>query len=449
MAPKKVVQDIIPSSRRSIRSVAVRPKILKVENVEKVEEFSKKTKDEEIEEIFTKKIQKRKSTVNNINKPAGRSSKFLITFGIIFICILIIGISLSLIYTKGIITITPITFNLNIDGNFTAKKDAVSIDQLKYEIVTVSADSHKTIPAINGPLVQTKATGTVILFNTTNLAQKLVAGTKISNTNGLVYRTNNTVTIPPKKTNLGSISVVVIADKTGANYNAKLADLSGDFKIVEYKNTAKYALFYGRSKTDISGGYIGYKKIISPDLQKSTELSLQAELKAKLLAQVAPIIPKDYVLFDNANVVEYKNSEPTTVATGTADISVHGTMSGIIFNKNTLLKYIASKELKLFTTSTYDIKGIEDLKFTLNNSKDFSIAKNTLLIFSLKGPVALTGTFSEDSLRKQLMGVKLTNSNLIFKDYPSISNAYARITPFWMRSFPNSIDNIIIEYKYK
>jgi hypothetical protein len=57
------------------------------------------------------------------------------------------------------------------------------------------------------------------------------------------------------------------------------------------------------------------------------------------------------------------------------------------------------------------------------------------------------GTFSEEQLKNELKGTYLKQSNTIFARYPAIANAYALITPFWMRSFPNSPENIHIEIK--
>ncbi len=445
MASKKILQDIIPSNRRSIRSIPLRNKKIEVK-----EEFDKVKIDKEIkeqEEIIIENPKKKR--VVKIGNSKKQSSKFLILFIIIFVCISIIGIALSLIYTKGIVTITPVILNLDVNGNFTAKKDTVSSDQFKYEVVTVSGDSSKIVSAVNGPLIEMKAKGTVVLFNNSSTPQKLVAGTKLSNTTGLIYRTTSTITIPAKKTLAGNVSVGIIADKTGTNYNAKLLDLTGDFKIVEFKNTAKYSLFYGRLKTDIVDGFFGYKKIVSTDIQKETEIELRDQLKAKLLAQISPIIPKDYVFFDDAYTIEYKTLESLSVSSTTASITTSGVLYGFIFNKNNLLKTVATKETRSFTAETYDINGLQNLKFTLNNSKDFLIKKDTPLIFSLKGPVTLMGTFSEENLKNQLKGISLSESNLVFKNYRSIINAHARITPFWLRSFPNSIEHIIIEYKYK
>lgn len=449
MPAKKVVQDIVPNGKRSIRNIPVkRPKInerlvREIEEDEVVIEKPKKARPLNVDSRVDLRMVE-SATRPPRKPPAKRKSpwKVILYFALVIVCIGLIGTALSLLYTKGIVRVTPIVQNLNVDGTLTVKKDAPA-EQLRYEVVTVSADAKKTVVATDGPAVQTKAKGTATLFNTTAAAQKLVAGTRLSNPAGLVFRTTTTVTIPAK----GSISVGIIADQAGENYNMKLTDLAGDFKIVAYQGTSKYTTMYGRLKTDVTGGFSGTKKIISAEAQKTAELELQAELKSELLAQIYPIVPKGYVLFDNAYTIEYSTSTPSSATAGTADISMRGTINGIIFNSTKLLESVAAKELRTFPTQTYSIKGFEDLKFTISNSKDFSIKKATPLTFTLKGPVTLTGTFSEEKLKNDLKGISLKDSNAVFRTYSAISNAYATITPFWMRSFPNSIEHIRIEYK--
>lgn len=444
MVAKKKVQDIVPGARRSIRSVSLkRPKIDEeiIKEIEEDEVVIEKLKTPRVLDIEDKPIKPSK-------KPVKQKSgiKILISFIVLFVCIALIALALSLLYTKGVVTVTPIVKNLNVDGTLTVKKDAPA-DQLKYEIVTISDESSKSVIAADGPLVQTKAKGTVTLYNNTSTAQKIIAGTRLSNSEDLIFRTTTTVTIPAKKTSPGSISVGVIADQAGANYNTSLTDLTGDFKIVAYKGTSKYTSIYGRIKTEIIGGFSGVKKIISSETQKSAEQELQAELKANLLAQIIPIVPKDYVLFDNAYIIDYQVLEATSSPSGNANITMRGTINGIIFNSDTLLKTIATKNLKTFPAEQYDTKGLQDLKFSISNIKDFSVKKGTPLTFTLNGPVTLIGTFSEERLKKDLINVSLKNSTAVFRSYNAISNAYAVITPFWIRAFPNSIEHIKIEYK--
>jgi hypothetical protein len=453
MPIKKVIQDIISTDRRTIRSVPVRR--LSISSIRDIKE-DRENVGRENPRGKNRIIEEPNEEDRIVRKPkkTKSSSKFLLSFFIVFICIAIIGVALSLLYTKGVVTITPVTQEFNVNGTLTVKKES-GVNDLRYDVITADHESSRTVPATNGPLIQTKAKGTITLYNNyLNTAQKIVAGTRISNSKGLIYRTLTTVSIPGKKvvsgkTVMGSISVAVIADQAGENYNMKAADLAGDFKIVAYKGTPKYSTIYGRIKTEITGGFSGTKKIVSSEILKKTETELKDEIKKELISQIKLIVPKDYTFFDDAYTIEYEVSEPGPIVSGISNFTIKGTIYGLIFNNKNLLKAIALKELKVFPTQSYDIKGLQDLNFEIKNIKDFSPKKGTSLTFSIKGHITLTGTFDEMDLKNNLRGISLKNSNEVFRKYSSISNAYAVITPFWMRAFPNSIDSIIIEYKAK
>ena len=364
-----------------------------------------------------------------------------------FICIAIIGIALSLSYSKAIVTITPKVANFDVNGTFTAKKTPVGTE-LGYEVVTVADELHQTLPATSGPTVETKAKGTAIIYNNFSAtAQTLVAGTRLSDPDGLIYRTTATISVPGKKTVPGSISVAIVADQAGANYNTTLTDLKGDYKIVGYKGTPKYDGFYARLKTDVTGGFSGTKMTVSPDMQKAATAALQSALKESLLLKLKSVVPPGFILYDSAYTIEYTNMDPAMKDASNADIGVKGTAYAAIFKTDNLVKFIAGKEIQKFPSDTYAIKGDSELEFKVSNAKDFSIKKGTPMIFTLKGPISITGTFSEAKLKDELKGIDLKASNAVFGKYTAISNAYALITPFWMRSFPNSTEKIILDYK--
>ena len=440
MAPKKVVQDIVPSTRRSIRSIPI--KRVREEEPEEVEKI------EDVEEEEALPVTPRKRKAPRKPEKKGSGMKTLLVFIIIIVCIGVIATALSLLYTKAVVTIRPKVVPINIDGSFIAKKDIQSDINLSYQVVTAVDEFTKTVPATDGPLVQVKAKGTATLFNGySSTAQKIIAGTRLSSTNGLIYRTTETVTIPGKKTSPGSISVGIIADQAGENYNALLSDLTGDFKIVAFKDTDKYATVYGRLKSDITGGFSGHKKIISADVQKGVAVELQTGLKAKLLSQIASTVPQGFIMFDDAYTIDYQPVSTSTVSSSSAQLSLKGTLYGVIFNSKNLIEYIAKKQIQASQLMTYKIDGLDKLDFKIINSKDFSAKKGTALSFSLDGPINITGTISENDLKKKLLGVKLKDSEYIIMQNTSISGSSVLLTPFWMRSFPSSPEKIIIEYK--
>ncbi len=253
MAIKKIVQDIVPNERRSVRKIVIDreeepvPKITRRRSAPVVED----TDEEEI-------IQ---PTRNRRVKPVGNkgSYKFLITFIVLFVSIGTIILALSLSYSKAIVTITPKVVKFNVEGTFTAKKSDQNSD-LSYSPITVSDSITQTISATKGPLIQTKAKGSVTIYNNySSSSQTLVAGTRISTEDGLIYRTSNTVSVPGKKSTPGAVSVTVVAEKAGDNYNLSISDFKNNLNFPGFKGTAKFTGFYAKLKTSIVGGFYGNK----------------------------------------------------------------------------------------------------------------------------------------------------------------------------------------------
>ncbi len=445
---RKVVQDIVPSSRRTIRNVP--PKHLHVEEAEDEEVIEEEAPVRRAASKAVPLIRKSPPLAPPISRTSpSRKRKFpnvLVTFIVIFVGIAVIAVALSLLYSKAAVTITPKIAKFEVNGTFTAKKEADS-SSLLYDVVTATESMTQSVPATSGPVSEVKAKGTVTLYNEQTVQQKIIAGTRIANDDGQIYRTSATVVIPPGKAGApGTIVVAVLADGAGASYNMALGS-TDKMTIVAYKDTPKYSTVYAKIKTAIAGGYSGTKVTIAAEVQKSAVQSLKDSLAEKLVASAKEKVAKDSVFYPSAYSIEYETPEPVTKTSATADLTVKGTIYAASFKKNSLIKTIAAKELDKFPAPTYDITGLDTLKFSLVNSKDFSAKKGTSAIFSLKGPLTLTGTFSESGLKDELKGTPLKGSNAIFAHYPAIANAYALITPFWMRSFPNSADKIILEIK--
>lgn len=452
---RKVVQDIVPTGRRTIRNLSSRHLDVHEEDGEEVVPIRRTPPSSSIAKAqssrFTPPPIRPRTPVPPYSPSPEKKRRFsgiFLTFFIVFVSVAIIGVALSLLYSKAAVTITPKIAHFDVNGTFTAKKDTdAASGSVTYEVITVSESASQTIPAADGPLIQTKAKGTITFYNVQTTQQKIVAGTRLSNTAGLIYRTSATIIIPPAKSGTpGTVVATLLADVAGAEYNMAITE-DGDFKVVAYKGSAKYTTVYGKMKTAFTGGYSGNKKTISPEVQKAATATLKDTVTTKLLALAKTKVPADSVLYDKAYTIEYVMPDPVAKDTENAEMTVKATYYGAIFKKTGFIKSIAAKELDKFPSPSYTIDGMEDLKFTLVNSKDFSPKKGTPLIFTLKGPITLTGTFSEIGLKNELKGTYLKDSNAIFAKYPSIANAYALITPFWMRSFPNSPEKIIVEIK--
>ncbi len=401
-------------------------------------------------------------TLEKKGKKGKGSMRTPIIIGIICLCIIILAIGWVRATASVIVTPKTQQFSL-LNMPLTAYKEATSSDALSYGVIDVKDEQHGLVPATNGPAMEVKAKGTVILYNTfTNQSQKIYVGTRLSNTVGKIYLTTKTVTIPgytiaPLKNGTkgkaaGSVPVPVSAEVPGPDYNIVPTDLTGDFKIVAYKGNPKYDTIYGRLNplASISGGFIGNKQIIATSTLAQNYSLLQQTVQTRLIAKAKALVPEGYVLFDGAYSIDYGTLDPKP-ASSSADIGVTASFHGILFRQHDLTRVIGkNKKIDIdaaFPDNQYTEKNMNSLAFTMVNPKSFSFASSTPLSFSLTGNYSAVASIDTQDLVKHLIGRSMAQGKALFNEYHAIAEIHATISPFWRFTFPDSSNRITVTQK--
>lgn len=436
---KKKLQDVVPPTRSIRNIVKDKPAARRIPKSERFEEGETYTVEQYREEVLQEEHPKR-----------ARSGRKLVITGIVVLSIAVLAFAFSLIYASATVKITPKSENVSVSGTYTAKKDAKPTE-LQYEVMTLTKQRGEVVPATSGEHVETKARGTVVLYNAySSSPQMLVVNTRLENTKGQIYRTEKAVTIPGYK-NMegrivpGTIEVSVLASEPGSAYNMELTDLTGDFKVTAFKGDPKYEAFYGRLKSDITGGYVGVNKIIAPQVASSTRAQMRNQLKTDIIAEAKAQTPEGFVLYDDAIMVEFSSLANTQKTNQEVIMNEKATLYGVMLKEEELNKFIATKELQKFANGKVDGNGIEDLDFTIINSKDFNPRLGTQLSFSVKGDYRLIGEFPESELKSKLKGTTVKDIAGVLSQYGTISSADVILRPFWKRTFPLREDRITIE----
>lgn len=345
----------------------------------------------------------------------------------------------------------PKVLPVSVNGTYIAQNPPVA-GTLTYELATLRGTASNNVPAASGPQVSTKAQGKVTLYNSySSQAQRLIAGTRLANDSGKIYRLTSSIVIPGYSQNggaisAGTVSAAIQADLPGDSYNISRSDSPSDFKIVAYKDTAKYDSIFGRIASDVSGGFVGTKKTVSPALLASTTARLKAELTASLAAQAKAAVPPGYIMYDKAYVTSF--SAPSTVSAGTdsAKVTIQGTIYGILFKRSDLIARIAGPQaISSFGTFDYSAPGLETLTFSIANPTDFSPEKKSVLITRLKGDLKLVGTVPVEELKHKFAGATLAQTQDILKPYAAVvESGSGELIPSWTR-VPTDLSRIIIK----
>lgn len=456
------VQDIVTSDRRSIREIAV--KRGSSDPVSKAEK-SRRQKADAGEEVEIKRIKEVKETSEKdpalkLAKPpvlAKKRKKIHPSFVLAVLGIVLLVSGAAFVTTtrlaRATFTLVPKVKTVAVDRTYTFSS-APSASGSSYQLVTLSDIATTSVPATTGAAIQTKSHGTVTIYNTYSAqAQRLVAGSRLANDSGLIYRLSASVVVPGYKAAGGSnipgvATASIVADQAGQNYDITRDSTISDFKFVAYKGSPKYNAIYARLGTEIVGGFIGSKKVVAPALVASTTDILKARLTASLLDRAQKAVPPGYIMYPTGYGTSFGPASVSGGTAYTANVSIQGTLYGVIFKRSDLVATLSGAQtIQSFGTYGYEASGLDSLSMSVINAKDFSPAKKNLLIAGFKGSISLTGSIPADEVKKKLAGASLDGMKAILKPYDAvIESGSGEVVPQWAH-VPTDLSRISIVIK--
>lgn len=445
---KNVLQDIVPPEKRSIRNVPVpsrggrRPA-----PIADVRPRESAFSDEDIREPeipvqvrqWEREIPRDYPEEGNYESPFPSKKGIWIACGIALVIVLIAVMSL---FTGATVTITPKTEATSTTQTFTAKRDVQGSD-LDYQIVKISKDLGKTVPANGEEKVERKASGQVIIYNNFNASdQRLIKNTRFETPEGLVFRINESVVVPGKKdaTTPGSILVTVYADEAGEKYNVPLKD----FTIPGFKGDPRFKDIYARSKTEMKGGFVGTVKKVSDADKASTTKELDATLTAELKKDIVSQVPADFILYDDGMFFSFESLPQTGNGTNTADLNERGTLTGVMINRKKLSSYLANTLAQKIPKDSVAVSNLNNLSFKMLNHETFNPDTDNTIAFTLSGNISFVSQFDTEKLKSDLLGKPTSNFTSILQGYPAVLRGKEVVRPFWKRSFPSNPKDITI-----
>lgn len=375
------------------------------------------------------------------------SWKRIFLWGITFLFLVLLGVALLASLTGATIKVTPKYALISVDYAFTAGRDAAA--KLRFSVLPVNETAEMTIPADTAKKVSEKAAGTLIIYNNfSDKPQRLIKNTRFETQNGLIYRIGSSVTVPGKtikdgRTLPGSLEAVVSADSPGTEYNIPLSD----FTVPGFKSDkARFAGFYARSKTPMSGGFEGTVRVPSETALLSARASLRETLQKKIAKEKQSSVPPGYILFSGALSTK-QASLPLEPREGlvSAVVKEQATGAAYLFKRDDIAQAIAIAAVPQFDNLPVEIPQLENLVFELTESPSGTPAEAQTLRFTLKGEVRIVWLFDEDKLRTALIGRPKNELTSALSAFSTIENAELVIRPFWSRSFPRNPKKILIE----
>jgi hypothetical protein len=436
--PKKIISDMIVT-KKSIRQIPINTR-KKLPPLPEAEENM-----DQDDEIIVKPRAKKATSWQR--KPV--NPKFAIWL-IAIICLLALFFGVSILFSSATIIITPKVEKINFSNEtFTAKSDARDSASLVFEVLNIKQTGSETVSATEEKEVAQKASGKIIIYNNySTVPQRLINNTRFEANNGKIYRINSSVIVPGLKKNgnqviPGSIEATVFADQAGDTYNLKLSDLAGDFKIPGFKGDPRYTAFYGRLKTDITGGFQGKQRIVGAEIRKSAEDAIKTKLKEQLLNELYAVKPENYLIFKDGYNIDYTSLADTAVDSDKAQINIEGNLNAVVFNNLKLSKYFAENKIKDFDGLPVEFILNDELVTSLSGKDTTGLWKNSALSLKINGEVTIKWLYDADTIKKELAGKKEADvRSVLLNNKDSVIGLQVLFKPVWTRYFPDNLDKI-------
>ncbi len=365
--------------------------------------------------------------------------------------ILIIAFIVMSFMSGARVEITPKVVKTTLNGTFNAyKADAITGDKippnsLPFQVVTITKTGGKTVKANGEEQVQRKANGILVIYNNTGTAsQRLIKNTRFESPEGLIYRVSDSVVVPGQKTvdgkkQPGSVEVLVYADDVGEKYNIGLTD----FVIPGFKGDPRYSTIYARSKTPMTGGFVGTMKKVADADKQVAENEIEAALKTDLLKTVKSQIPPTMIILSGLERTTFVPADQSEPSGDSVKMNTEGSLTAVITDRATLASFLSAQAT--------DLKGIpaslsnaDDLTFVLKDGSKFDPTRDQTMQFSVRGEEVFVGLLKNEDLIGALIGKPKTDLQKIKDIFPAIQEMKVSLLPPWASHLPTTAKDFTI-----
>lgn len=359
----------------------------------------------------------------------------------------ILLIALSFLLEKAEILVYPKTQKVALNENLSASKTPGE-NGLLFDLVVISGEESKILAATEEKEISQKATGTVVIFNGYSFqSQRLDTDTRLSGSNGKLYKTKKQIIVPGMKTGgtPGSVEVEIYAAEAGAEYNSGPLD----FQIVGFKGSPKYDKFKVRSKTgtEITGGFSGTTLVAGDATKQAAIAELKDALRAELLKKATDQLPEGFILWkEAATFIPDKIDFP--LGEKELKMTIHGTLYGLLLDKQQLAKKIAEKKVEKYDESDIYISDIHNLIFTLSNPGGISFENMETISFNLSGSAQVVWKPDTEEFTATILGRSKKDFASILSQYENIDRAELSLSPVWKRSIPENSKKVKVKVNY-
>lgn len=454
---KNYLQDVIPpNQKRSIRDIPLPNSKEAKEKAKPTEEVSEKAPEPVIKkpsmgDVKIKKVSSQDpeqtsyqeppretppSDFDFSEKPQKRKNKKTV-YAVLIVLIIFAGWFLNrskaevIVYSKSESTFAQNEFNIadkNLDMN-----EGV----LGYKTLKIEKEVQTTVDPTGEEEVSQKASGMIRIINEYSAEdQKLVERTRFEANNGKIYRIAESITVPGyeksgEKIIAGEIEVEVFADEAGEDFNIGLTK----FTIPGFEGLPQYETMTAESVSEMTGGFVGVKKIVSDDSKASSLESLKKEAKDQIITEINNSSDEFTIIFNEENI-NYSRLTENDLKNG-VELKITASVEAYVFDSKELARKITDENIINAPEGDVVIVNKESLDLNVlevemeGEEENYFIEK-----LSVEGNVEISWIIDAEEIQKELSGKKRSQFSEVISSQNGISKAEVSLKPFWKNTFP-------------
>jgi hypothetical protein len=333
------------------------------------------------------------------------------------------------------VTVTPTAKAVSVSGDYSSTFNS---GDLPYQIVTVDKTVSASVPAESTETANDPAQGTITIYNTQERTQTLIKNTRFQAPNGLIFRIQNSVSIPGGSVSSpGSVKAAVYADTDGDQYNIGPTS----FAVPGLKGSPAYTSVTARSTEPFTGGFSGTRPSVSQATRDAQQEKSKAALNDSLTAAITQKLPAGYIVVPGSTFISYAPAPDTVGKDNTVTINLGGTATAVAFPSSALAKAIAFKSLGSYSGQAVHLQNITGLKLTPSQPGTPTADQGTFG-FNLSGTITVVYDLDTTKIAGAVAGKSRSAALTIIKSFPEVDRAILTIRPFWNSSFPTDPSNI-------
>ncbi|OHA69046.1 MAG: hypothetical protein A3J68_01950 [Candidatus Wildermuthbacteria bacterium RIFCSPHIGHO2_02_FULL_48_16] len=341
---------------------------------------------------------------------------------------LLLFFSLHVLLAKAKVTITPVSREIVLEEMFSVEPgtaSSVSEKTIAGTLLEQEQSGTKLFSSTGKENQETKAQGTIRVFNNQAKTQILIAQTRFISEDGKLFRSTSRITIESG----GFTDVAVLAAEPGSSYNIG----PSNFSLPGLLGSATYTLVYGKSSQQMTGGGKTEVSVVTEADLRSAEESFAKELLAGAKDQLykSAIAPMTII---NESLREEVVKASSSVQAGAPISQFHVTgkvkVRALAFSQEELQGLV--KEVLTLGVQKGEKLQEQTLRLSQESATFASATQKALLELEIRAKVYQD--IDREELQSSLLEKSKAEAQQLLLDYPQIEKFEFSFFPFWKQA---------------